>query len=89
MLKEYGLVLDHMEMHYTETATQKTTDGKTVVCGDLLIIGYGKTLDGDKKRVLSLRFLCHLFNKGDLEKVLTMDKKSNILLNGWNDSIVI
>ena len=89
MLSDYGLILDHLEMGYKADGISATTDGKTLVCGQLLIIGYGKTSEGEKKRIISLRSLCHLFNKEVIEKILSINKETNRLLNGWDDSVII
>jgi hypothetical protein len=89
ILKEYLLILDHLEMRYTQIETTKTTDEKTLVCGNLLITAYAKTLDGDKKRVISLRPMCHLFNKEILEKTVLINRQANKVINGWDDSILI
>ena len=89
MLTEYKLFLDHVQIQYEHTTILKTTDDKTLVCGNMLIIAYGKTLDGQKKRVLSLRSLCHLFSKGKLERITIINREDNKLLNGWDDLIII
>jgi hypothetical protein len=89
ILNDYGLIFDHLEMTYEGIVMAPTTDEKTLVCGNLLIIGYGRTSDGDKKRVISLRSVCHLFNKEVVEKALTMAKEPNRVLNGWDDSVLI
>ena len=89
ILNEYGLIFNHLEITYSRIIMVPSIDKKTLLCGNLLIIGYGRTSDGDKKRVISLRSVCHLFNKEVVEKALTMAKEPNKLLNGWDNSVLI
>lgn len=88
ILTEYDLTLDHMKINYTVTDIVKTTDKKTLVCGNLLLIAYAKTSDGSKMRVVSSRAICHLFNKEKIEKVLVINKETNKVLNGWDNSVI-
>lgn len=89
MLKDYKLILDHLKIEYTQSATSKTTDEKTLVCGNVLIIAHGKTLDGSKKRVISLKLVCYLFNKETLENIVIINTQENKIINGWDDLTII
>lgn len=88
MLNEYRLIFNHLEITY-EGILVSSIGEKTLACGNLLIIAYGKTLNNDKKRVISLSSVCHLFNKEVIEKVLIIAEEPYKILNGWDDSVPI
>jgi len=89
MLNEYKLIFDHLEITYEGIIIITNIDEKTLLCGNLLIIAYGKTLNNNKKRVISLRSICHLFNKEVIQEALIIAEEPNKILNGWDDSILI
>jgi hypothetical protein len=83
------LVLDHLEFNYQKSNQADTTDGKCLVCGRLMMTGFGKTEDGMKKRITQEKLLCHLFNGQAIQKVTTIFEGKQIVLNGWDDWILI
>jgi len=86
MFSNYKLILDHLQITYFLTTESETTDGRILVCGKLFSVGYGKTLDGQKKRVTYLSYTCHLFNKEKLENITVIHASPYIILNGWDDA---
>jgi hypothetical protein len=86
MLREHSLVLMKIEMLYKAVSMAPTNDGRILVCGALQITGFGQMLDGQKKRIISRRAVCHIFKENKLDKALNMGEENNKLLNGWEDS---
>jgi len=90
VLHDYNLILDRMEIKFTQDYTSSTTENQTLVCGTMVDIGYCKTEDGIKKRVVSKRYVCYIFDKvNQIGKAKVMQKQDNIVLDGWNDFIEI
>jgi hypothetical protein len=89
MLKEYGLILDHVQMRYKAISENVTSDNKCLVCGFLIIVGYGKTQDGVQNRIVSRRAVCHLFDGEKLTNALTIASEPNVLLVGWSEGAPI
>jgi hypothetical protein len=89
LLTEYGLVFDHLVFVFTKSAEAVSTDGKHLISGKLLAIAYAKTRDGEKKRLIQEKDVCHIFLNQTLEKTLTIEQKDHVVKQGWDEGVSI
>jgi hypothetical protein len=86
----YNLELDHFDMVYEMVQVTPANEGKnTLVCGVLAMVAYAKDCDGNKKRVVGAKALCHLFKDDKIVDAVVIQEQNYILLNGWDNSLEI
>jgi hypothetical protein len=85
--EDRNFILDRLMINYKIADKVKTDDDKIAICGVLTITAFVKDSEGSKLRLVTVKYICYLFNADVIENVVILGQEDPIIIKKWDDKI--